>query len=320
MKLLSIGRKAGINSAKSGFMSEKNSESVQSIIMILPQIIGFLVFSIYPILWTFRLSFYYYNGNSFDTKFVGLKNFITLFTTDSAYWKTWGFTFELTVIKIVLELCIALFIALILNKNLKFKGFFRAMFYLPNVISVVTIGLIFSNMFSYFGVMNGILEKFGIINESVEWFANKNTALIVLVFGSIWNTFGSNVMYFMVALANVPDELYESAQIDGAGKWRSFISVTLPLIAPTMRTIILLSLVGTLGISDYIISMTGGAPAGQTHTVMSYQLMKYVPGFKELDKTVDLGYGCSLSFVTSVIFMIISLIYNRLSKKMSELY
>lgn len=311
---------AGMNPKRRVFRPDKVSEGTQGILMILPQIIGFLVFSIYPIIWVFRLSFYYYNANSFDTKFVGLKNFITLFTTDISYWKTWIFTFKFALIKIPFELCFALFIALLLKRNLKGKGFFRAMFYLPNVISVIIIGLIFSNLFNYFGFVNGIMVELGILRQPIEWFANQNTALFVLAFGSIWNTFGANVMYLMVALANVPDEVYESAQLDGAGKWRTFRSITLPLIAPTMQTIILLSLVGTLGASDYIIAMTGGAPAGQTHTVMSYQLMKYVPGFGELDKTVDLGYGCSISFVTSVIFMVISLLYTKASKKMKEVY
>ena len=282
------------------------------------QIIGFFVFTLYPMLWAAKKALYYYDGLKTTEKFVGLSNFVAAFTTDTTYWKTWLFTLKFALMKMPLELGFAMILALMLYKDLKGRGFFRAMFYLPNVISIAIVGVIFTNLFDYFGFINAWLVKLNIVKENVEWFAQPLTAQWALVLGSVWCTFGVNVLYFIAALNNVPEELYESAKLDGANAVTIFFKITLPLMAPVLQTILLLSLNGTLQTSDYILVTTNGAPGGETFTVMSYLVSKFVPGFAEI--TVNIGYGCALSIITSIIMCLIAVGYTKVSAKLQNLY
>ena len=294
------------------------SVQTQCYLLIGLQIIGFFVFTIYPILWAAAKSWFFYDGIDANTIFVGWDNFITIFTKDYIYWNTWLTTIKFTIYKTFLEIPIALLLATLISKGLKGSNFFRSMFYLPNIISVAIIGVVFSNLFDYFGVMNNILLKLGFIDKPIDWFAGTGTSLAVLVIGSAWQTFGINVLYFCAAINNVPKVLYEAAEIDGAGSIRKFFSVTLPMIAPVFSTLMLLSINGTLHTSSYILVMTNGAPAGTTFTVGAYLVNKFVPGFAE--GVVNIGYGCALSLVTSAIYSIIAIIYMKSTKKLKNLY
>lgn len=295
------------------------SEQFWCYIMIALPLIGFLVFNIYPILWTFRWSFFSYNGIPSQTKFIGLENFKTMFTTDFTYWRSWGNTLLIAAIRIPVEMTLAMGLALILNKKMKGSGFFQAMYYLPHIISMAIIGLILSNMFSYNGIINSILVKIGIIKENIDWFANRSTAIVMVVLGISWAHFGVNVMYCLAALANVPDELYECANLDGASKIRTFFSVTLPMIAPIFSTILLLSVNAALSTNEYIIILTNGGPHGQTSTVMSYMYTKFVPGFAETTAP-QIGYGCAMSLMTTILFTTVAFAYSRFNKRMKDLY
>ena len=300
--------------------SLKQSNAIQCYILLALPIIGFLVFTIYPILWTFRWSFFYYNQVPSQTRFIGLDNFITMFTKDFTYWKCWGNTLLFALCKIPVEIPLAMILALILNTKIRGSNFFRSVYYLPNVISVAIIGLIFSNIFGFFGIINETAMKIGILSENINWFETKAGAYAVLVIASVWNSFGVNTMYLLAALTNVPEEIYESAALDGASRATTFFKITLPMIAPVFQTILLLSIVGTLGVNDLILVLTGGAPGGQTFTVMSYLTKKFVPGFADNTSSLALGYGCAMSVCTTILFAVIALLYNKFSKKMSNLY
>ena len=280
-------------------------------------IIGFFVFTLYPMLWAVIKAWFYYNGSKSAQRFVGWDNFKTLFT-DKTYWNSWLVTLKFAVGKLPIELSLAMILALILNKRIKMTGFYRSVFYLPSIISVAVIGVIFANMFDYFGFINAILIKVGLSQTGIDWFSNEHTALFALITASVWNTFGINVMYFLAALKNVPEELYESAYLDGANKPRVFFQITLPLMGPVLQTILLLSLNGTLQTNDLILATTNGAPAGKTYTVMSYVVSKFIPGFAE--QKVNIGYGCATALITAAILMIIALSYSKLSKKLADIY
>ena len=298
--------------------SRKRSRERVAYLMLSPQIIGFFVFSLYPILWAFHKAFYYFNGIPQDTYFVAIENFKRVLFEDAQYWNSWLTTFKFAIYKMPFELSLALIIAIFLTKNIKGKGMYRALYYLPHIISVAIVGLIFSNLFDYFGFINAWLIKLGIIETEISWFAEFSTSMTVLVIAGIWSTFGINVLYFIAALSNVPDELYEAAELDGAGAWRKFKNITIPMIAPVFQTIILLSLNGTLHTSDLMLTLSGGAPAGKTFTVMSHQVSQFVPGFAT--GVVNIGYGCAMSIITSILMGAIALGYNRFSNKMQNLY
>jgi len=282
------------------------------------QLIGFFVFSLYPILWAIQKSFFYYDEVPSKTRFVGLDNFIDIFVNNATYWKSWLTTIVFMIGKLPIELPLAMLVAVCLNRKLKGSGFFRAAYYLPCIISIAIIGLVFTNLFDYFGFVNAWLVKLGIITKNIDWFESTGTAMFVLIIGSVWNSFGTNVIYFMAAMANVPKELYESAKVDGANGWITFWKITLPMMAPVLQTILLLSINGTMQTSEYVIVTTNGAPAGSTYTVLAYQIGKFVPGFA--DAGVNIGYGCAIAVVTSIGLMAIALAYTNLTKRLQNLY
>lgn len=308
--------------AKTSKIREKYDKSTvaQCYGLISLQLIGFLVITIYPICWAIRLSFFYYDGVISNTRFVAFENFITLFTKDITYWKTWLTTFQLVLFKLPIELPLAMLVALLLNRNIKCKGLFRGIFYMPCIISVAIIGIIFSNMFDVFGIINAWIANINpdYVLNPISWFSNRWSAMTVIVLASVWNTFGTNALYFTAALSNVPEELYESARLDGASKWTVFWKITVPMVAPVLKMVVLLALNGTLHTNEFILTLTNGAPAGSTHTVMSYIVDLYVPGFSS--GTVNIGYGCAVSFVTSVCMAIIAVLYMKATKRMSSAY
>ena len=289
-----------------------------SYIMISTEIIGFFAFTLYPIIWALRLSWFSYDGIASNTRFIGWTNFVNIFTKDTTYWKAVLTTFQFALIKIPMEIPFALFLAVLLTKKLKARGFFRTMFFMPNVVSVAIIGLIFSNMFSHFGVINKLLLDSHIIKENVGWFENKWTSLLSLSIADTWHTFGINLLYFLSALNNIPEEIYESAKLDGAGRFTTFFKITLPCIAPVFQIIMMMSIIGTLNTSDIVLVMTNGAPGGQTYTMMPYMTSKFVPGFADI--TANIGYGCSIAIISAIIMLGITLVYNKISNHLSSIY
>ncbi len=298
-------------------INEARSMELQCYALLALPLIGFFVFTIYPILWAASKAFFFDELIPGQQRFVGFKNFITAFS-DKAYWNGWKVTLQFTVIKLPIEIMIALVLAVALKQKLKGSGFYRAMYFLPTVISTTIVAVIFANMFDYFGFVNHTLAKIGLLKEPIDWFSSKNGALAILIIGSMWACFGTNVIYFTAALTNVPEDLYEAATLDGASKLRQFISITVPMIAPVFQTILLLGINGSLQTGEYVVIMTNGAPGGMTHTAASYLISTFVPGFAQ--GRVNVGYGCALSLVSSAIYGMVALIYSKLSAKMQNVY
>lgn len=294
------------------------SVPIQCYLLLSLPLIGFFLFTLYPILWSFAKSFFYYDQIPSHTLFVGFKNYIHIFSKNSIYWKSWLTTLEFTILKLPFEVVMTLILAFFLSKKLKGAPFIRGVYFMPTVISAVLCSVIFTNLFQYFGYFNDLFMKLGFISEPIDWYANKWSAMAVLVASSVWKNFGTNVLLFTAALTNVPDELYEAADIDGAGPFKKFMNITVPMIAPVFQTILLLAINGTLHVGEFIVTMTNGAPGGATHTVGSYILVNYVPGFSS--GTVDIGYGAAISIITSIIYGLVAFGYNKISARLQNVY
>ena len=284
-------------------------------LLLSPQIIGFLVFSIVPMIWAISKSWTYYD--LIDTRYVGWENFKILFH-DTSYWNSLLTTLRFAVMKIPLEIPLALILAVLLSRKIRGAGVFRAVYYLPYVLSTALVALVFSNLFNYFGVLNALLQKIGIIELPIDWFATTASAMWVIVITDIWKTFGVNVLYFISALANVPEEVYESAKIDGANRVQTFFKITLPMIAPTFQIILMMSIIGTLGMSELVLVLTNGAPSGTTYTVNAYIFNNYSPGIAI--PGVNIGYGCAMSLMTAIILSCITMGYMKFSSKLKQVY
>lgn len=296
----------------------KSSDKAQCYLLLALPIIGFLVFTIYPIIWSAIKAFYFYDLIPNNTRFVGLGNFDILLKKGGDYWNAWLVTFKFLIYKLPIEMPAALIVASLLNKGLKGSNIFRNIYYLPCVISLAIVGIIFTNIFDAFGVVNSWLINAGLLKEPIDWFGKTNTAMIVLIIGSLWASFGTNVVYFTAALSNVPKDLYEAASVEGAGRFTQFFKITVPMIAKVFQTILLLAINGTLRTGEYIIVMTNGAPARTTLTAEAYVMKMFLPGFSSGNPNI--GYGCALSIVSSLICAAVGLIYMRATAKLADLY
>ncbi len=291
-------------------------DSTQAVLMLSPMLIGFVLFTYVPILYILRYAFF--NSNGFTETFVGLDNFVRVFSRDHAYWNSLLNTIILTFGKLAVEIPLALLLAVLLNRGQKGTGFFRITLFLPTVISAAIAGLIFSLMFASFnGTVNGLLQSAGFIDKPISWFSFKGTGLFVIGFASVWNNFGINMIFFLMALQSVPKELYECADLDGVNPFQRFFKITLPMIGPTFQVVLLNAIVGSLKMADLILSTTNGQPGGKTEVVMTY-VFKYFFGYD--GRKIEVGYASSMALVTAVVLAMISLVYMKSSKKLGKAY
>jgi len=291
----------------------------QEFFMLLPFFIGFVAFTIYPILWALRWVLYDYAG--FGTPFfVGLDNFARAIFRDREFWRSMANTFYLAFMKLIIELPLALLLAFFVNNKVKGSSILRIIYFLPTVFSIAVVGLIFTILFSaYNGIVNSVLVALGFLKENFNFFGERWSALNVVLLVSTWSTFGINMIYFLMGLQNIPNELYECATLDGASGPRQFISITLPLLAPVAQMIIMLSVLGTMRINDVIIVMTNGQPGGTTEVAMSF-ILKLFFSFSLGGGRRQLGYGSALSIIMGVILAVLTIIYLRMSRRMKNIY
>ena len=291
----------------------------QEFLMLLPFFVGFLTFTIYPILWALRWVLYDYSGFG-NPYFVGLDNFARAFFRDREFWRSMSNTFYLAFMKLIIEIPLALTIAFFVNNKVKGSSIFRIIYFLPTVFSIAIMGLVFTILFSaYNGIVNSVLVRIGILEQNFNFFGTRWSAINMILLVSTWATFGINMIYFLMGLQNVPNELYECATLDGASGPRQFFSITLPLLAPVMQMIIMLSVLGTMRINDVVLVMTNGQPGGTTEVAMTH-ILKLFFSIGSYGSRRQFGYGSALAIIMGVILAIMTLIYLKMSKRMKSAY
>jgi raffinose/stachyose/melibiose transport system permease protein len=215
---------------------------------------------------------------------------------------------------------LAIVLAFFVNNRVKASSAFRIIYFLPTIFSVAVVGLIFVILFSaYNGIVNAVLVKLHIINSNINWFASRWLAMTVILFVSLWSTFGLNVVYFLMGLQNIPKELYECSMLDGASGPRQFFSITIPLLAPVMQIVFMLSVIGTMRLADLVLVMTNGQPGGTTEVAMTY-IFKFFFSYGDIGRRNQYGYGSALSVILSVILALMTVIYLNRSKKLKDIY
>lgn len=284
---------------------------IQGYCMIIPQFIGFLVFSIYPIIWVFSLSFYEYDG--LYKKFVFLQNYAEVLQ-DVTFWKSVLNTMLIAFGKLPFEMTIALVTAVILSKKIAGVNIFRITYFMPSILSSSVMGLIFYFIFaSYGGIVNNILMQFG-LEQPINWFGERNQAMFVIITASIWMNFGINMVFFLSGLQSIPQEIYECASLDGASNIMQFYHITLPMLKPITKIILMLSIVGSMQVSDLVLVLTNGGPGGETEVMMTY-IFKVFFRWGQNAATPMYGYASALGFVAAVIVAIITVIYLLFTKE-----
>lgn len=276
--------------------------------MLIPNLILFLALVVYPIIWTTRFMLFDYNGIT-AAEFTGLENFIRAFQ-DKSWWNAVLNTLKIAALKLVIEMPLALCLAVLLNTKIKGRGFFRGAYFLPTVTSMASMSLVFSFMFSpYNGIVNALLQKWGLIAGNISFLETPVSAMVTVVIIAVWSAFGQNVLLILSGLQNVSEEIYESAQLDGANKFQIFFKMTIPLIMPMFKIILMLAIIGSLGVFDSVFLMTGGGPNNATEVMATY-----IYDFYFTSNIPEYGYGAALSFISAILIGIVTLIYLRISK------
>jgi len=264
------------------------------LVYVAPWIAGFLVFQLYP----FLMSLFYAFTNFTLIKapqLVGAANFVTMFTRDKHYFQSLKVTLAYGLMAVPMKLAFALLVAMVLNLKLRLINFFRTFYYLPSILGgSVAIAILWRFLFNRGGVINVLLSAVGL--GPVDWLGSERWALLTLSLLTVWQ-FGSSMVIFLAGLKQIPGELYEAARVDGAGRIRVFLRITVPLITPMIFFNLVLQMIYALQefTAPYII--TGGGPLRSTYL---YGLMLYENAFTFL----RMGYASAQSWVLFVIIMV----------------
>ena len=226
-----------------------------------PWLIGFLLLAIGPILFSLYLSFTKYNVIN-PPRWIGLDNYTYMFGRDARFKKALQVTFTFVAFAVPAKLVFALAVAMVLNKGIRAIGIYRALFYLPSILGgSIAVAILWRNLFKADGVVNTILGFVGI--DGPAWLADPRYSLWTLIVLAVWQ-FGSPMLIFLAGLRAIPQELYEAAEIDAAGKVKQFFAITVPLLAPTTFFILVTSFIGAMQAFDQFYVMTKGGPAYAT--------------------------------------------------------
>jgi len=265
-------------------------------VFLAPALILIIIFTIYPVISSFILSFQEVRG--VETTFVGLANYTRLFH-DPVFYKSLLNTFEILIVQVPIMLSISLLIAVGLHSTMvKAKAFFRIAFFMPAITALVAAAIVFMIMLDeHFGLVNYFLSKIGI--SPIHWLTSPFWAKISIIIVMTWRWTGYNMVIFLAGLQNIPGELYEAASMDGAGKIRQFFMITVPQLKPVFIFTVVMSTIGTLQLFDEPFILTQGGPNNATTTITLYL---YQTGFKYF----EFGYASAIAYVLVFIIAIIS--------------
>lgn len=270
---------------------------------------GFFLYSlffIYPVLMGAYYSFTDWDGISRKIEFVGLKNYIKILTRSPRFRSAITFNAKYTVMYVICILVLGIALALVLNHKVKGITFFRAAFYLPAVLCGVTVSLIFGQIF--YRVVPLFGQMLGVEVLSTNILGNKQLAIYGVLFVSVWQGVAMPTVMFMAGLQTIPEDLFESAMIDGANSWQRFRYITIPFLIPVITIVLILSVKGGLGIFDTIVGLTGGGPARSTESV---SFLIYNDAFKDN----KFAYAIAESMIIGVILAVVSVIQITFQNK-----
>ena len=271
----------------------------------LPGFIAYCVFLIFPILMGIYYSFMDWNGISKGYNFIGFANYAKLFT-DKKFGEALLFNFRYTIMLIVGVVVISVVLALLLNKEFKGRSFFRTLYFLPAVLSMITVSLVFKQVFFY--VLPAIGKALGIEALSTNILASKQNAIYGVLFVHLWQGVALPTLLFLAGLQTIPTELYEAAAIDGANRWQQFKHITVAYLIPTLSVVLVLLVKQGLMVFDYVKSMTAGGPGTATQTIA---LLIYNNGFERN----RYSYSIAQAIATGVIIALISAIQIQASNR-----
>ena len=284
----------------------KREKNLFILVCLLPALILFFTFLIYPTIQVFRMSLFKWGGFSNNQQFVGLDNFKILWA-DENFFRTIQNTILLIVVVTLFTVVLAvLFAAILSTEKIRGNNFFRIIFYIPNILSIVVIAGIFSAIYDpKAGLLNAVLPE----AWNKLWLGDQSIVIYSLAFALIWQAIGYYMVMYMAGMANIPASLYEAADLDGAGKIGKFFNVTLPLIWNSIRTTLTFFIISTINLSFLLVQiLTDGGPDGSTEVFLSYM-------FKQAYTNSSYGYGMAIGVVIFIFSFGLSGIVSHITKR-----
>jgi len=276
--------------------SYKKGDFLSAFLFLSPTLVIFTTFILFPVFFSFYLSFHSWNMFSGATTFIGLENYTRMFQS-SEFWQVLGNTAVYTIGTIPINMALSLWVAHILNKKLVGRKFLRTAFFAPVIISPVAAAVIWRWMYDpNFGLINYSISFLGI--DAVNWLNEPTAAMFALIIMGVWKTFGINMVLFSAGLQGIPDNYFEAAELDGAGKWAKFWHITIPMLAPTTFFILIMSMISSFQVFDIVYVLTSGGPMGSTKVLVFYV-------YEYAFKFFEMGYASAISyFLFAVLFVL----------------
>ena len=292
-------------------MKSKRGRNGFIAVCILPSVVLFIIFMLIPTINVFKVSLYKWGGFSNNKTFVGTNNFKILFQDDKFY-RSFQNSILLIVLVTIITMAFALIFAAILSREkIKGQNFFRIIFYIPNILSVVVISAIFSAIYDpNQGLLNSILSVFRAKDAApILWLGNQRLVVYSLIIAMVWQAIGYYMVMYMASMAGVPESLYESANLEGAGKFYQFFHITLPLIWTNVRTTLTFFIISTINLSFlFVQAMTSGKPDGASEVFLSYM-------YGQAYTNSSYGYGMAIGVVVFLFSFGLAGLVNLVTKR-----
>ena len=273
-------------------------------LFLLPGLALYLVFVIAPILQAAHFSLYRWNGLTPLTDFIGLKNYQAAFAS-SVFWGALGNNVTVIILSLTIQIPFSLALAVLLNRRFRGRAVFRLLFFVPYVLSEAITGIVFRLLLQPGSVFDAIVKSAGLGSFLTDWLGDTSIVMFTLFVIITWKYFGFHMIIMLAGLQGIPKELEEAAYIDGADRRQAFRFITLPLLGPTIRVSIFLSVIGALQLFDMVWVTTGGGPVNASNT-MAINMFK--TGFVKQ----QMGYGSALAVILFLFALVVALLYQRL--------
>ena len=288
----------------------KRKYKLSHLLFILPAVLLNVVFFIYPFIQSFIMSFFDWPLLG-EKVFIGIENYLNLFR-DKEFWNTLWFTTKYTLLITPTLFLVGLVLALLINNRLRGTALFRAVYFMPVVISMVSSSLMWLWMYNdIYGLINFYLMEFKLIEYPIHWMGNAGTSLPAISFMIVWKMAGFTMVILLSGLQSISQEVYEAAKTDGATKWQQFLYVTLPLLKPSIGLSLIISVIGSVLAFEQFLIMTNGGPSSTTTTVVHHI---YNTSFKYF----HFGSGSAMTIILLIILILLSVFQMKLLRSPEE--
>jgi len=292
-------------------------DKAENFLFVLPALLIFAVFYIYPFYEIFNLSLREWDGISLTKTFVGLDNFREMMG-DTIWWGSMWHAAYITLIALTFQNLLAFALALACDREIRCKGVYRVIFFLPPVLSEIVVGLVWQWILAsgkqggeYIGLLNHVLQNLGLHQMIHSWLSDPHTALTCVAVINSWKGFGWGFILFLAGLQTIDRQLYEAARVDGAGSWRMLRNVTIPMMLPVIAVVIILTILGSMQAFVLVIAMTGGGPGYHTEVPVTRILGVMTSGNR-------FGYASAMGVMFGMILISVSFTLKMLSNRMKQ--